>query len=141
MAYQDYATCRSFIVSLDAEAVLDPTAPPASDRLLAGAVSQPARLQPSRSDRADRILTHRLAGVLIFVLVNALVFQAIYAWSGPLMDGVDALFATLGAGAAALLPPGPLQSLVVDGLIAAGRALGTCAGTISRINRGRNSQH
>lgn len=88
------------------------------DRLLAGAVSQPARLQPSRSDRADRILTHRLAGVLIFVLVNALVFQAIYAWSGPLMDGVDALFATLGAGAAALLPPGPLQSLVVDGLIA-----------------------
>ena len=53
-----------------------------------------------------------------FVLVNVLVFEAIYTWSGPLMDGIDALFAACGDRAAALIPPGALQSLVVDGLIA-----------------------
>ena len=88
------------------------------DGLLARAISQPGRLESRRSDRADRILAHRLFGTAIFVLVNLLVFEAIYTWSGPLMDGVDALFAAVGDRAAALIPPGPLQSLVVDGLVA-----------------------
>ena len=88
------------------------------DGLLAQALDQPSRLEGRRSDRADRVLAHRLFGVAIFVLVNVLVFEAIYTWSGPLMDGIDALFAACGDRAAALIPPGPLQSLVVDGLIA-----------------------
>lgn len=88
------------------------------DGLLAQAIDQPSRLEGRRSDRADRILAHRFFGVAIFVLVNALVFEAIYTWSGPLMDGIDALFAACGDRAAALIPPGALQSLVVDGLIA-----------------------
>ena len=88
------------------------------DGLLSHAISQPSCLEERRSDRADRILAHRLFGVAIFVLANVLVFEAIYTWSGPLMDGVEALFAFCGTRAAALIPPGPLQSLVVDGLIA-----------------------
>ena len=88
------------------------------DGLLAQAIDQPSRLEGRRSDRADRILAHRFFGVAIFVLVNVLVFEAIYTWSGPLMDGIDALFAACGDRAAALIPPGALQSLVVDGLIA-----------------------
>ena len=88
------------------------------DGLLAQALDQPSRLEGRRSDQADRILAHRLFGVAIFVLVNVLVFEAIYTWSGPLMDGIDALFAACGDRAAALIPPGALQSLVVDGLIA-----------------------
>ena len=88
------------------------------DGLLAQAIDQPNRLEGRRSDRADRVLAHRLFGVAIFVLANVLVFEAIYTWSGPLMDGIDALFAACGDRAAALIPPGPLQSLVVDGLIA-----------------------
>ncbi len=88
------------------------------DGLLARALAQPSRLEDRRSDRADRIFAHRLLGAAIFVLVNVLVFEAIYTWSGPLMDGIDALFAACGDRAAALIPAGPLQSLVVDGLIA-----------------------
>lgn len=88
------------------------------DSLLSQVISQPDRLAARRSDRADRILAHRFFGTAIFALVNLLVFEAIYTWSGPLMDGVDALFAAAGTRAAALIPPGPLQSLVVDGLIA-----------------------
>ena len=88
------------------------------DHLLTDALSQPTQSKPNHSDRADQILTHRFFGTLAFLLINALVFQAIYAWSGPLMDGVDALFAAVGSSVSALIPPGPLQSLIVDGLIA-----------------------
>lgn len=88
------------------------------DGLLVRAISQPTRLQGRRSDRADRILAHRFFGTAIFVLINVLVFEAIYTWSGPLMDAIDALFAAAGDRVAALIPPGALQSLVVDGLIA-----------------------
>lgn len=88
------------------------------DGLLARVISQPSRLQGRRSDRADRILAHRFFGTAIFVLINLLVFEAIYTWSGPLMDAIDALFAAAGDRVAAFIPPGPLQSLVVDGLIA-----------------------
>jgi len=46
------------------------------------------------------------------------VFQSIYSWSTPVMDAIDALFASLGNLAAGVLPDGMLQSLVVDGAIA-----------------------
>ena len=88
------------------------------DHLLTDALSQPTQAKPNHSDRADQILTHRFFGTLAFLLINALVFQAIYAWSSPLMDGVDTLFTAVGRSVSALIPPGPLQSLIVDGLIA-----------------------
>ncbi len=87
------------------------------DQLLSDSLSQPAQFQPNRSDRTDRILTHPIFGTLAFALVNTLIFQAIYTWSGPLMDAIDLFFASLGTSASTLIPPGPLESLVVDGLI------------------------
>ena len=87
-------------------------------RLLDGCVRQPQQLHPSRSDRIDRVLTHKLAGTLVFIAVNILVFEAIYTWSGPLMDAIDALFATLGSSVGGAIPEGALHSLVVDGVIA-----------------------
>ena len=87
------------------------------DQVVEGCVHQPDSLQSHRSDRIDRVLTHGVVGTLIFVALNALVFQAIYTWAGPMMDGIDALFGHLGAWAGDLLPPGALHSLIVDGVI------------------------
>ncbi|MDK2970257.1 MAG: ferrous iron transport protein [Candidatus Sumerlaeota bacterium] len=70
------------------------------------------------TERVDRILTHRIYGTGIFLLLMALVFQAIYSWSGPLMDLIDSAFGALGMWVGGLMPPGPLQSLLVDGVIA-----------------------
>lgn len=88
------------------------------DTLLADAVQQPQQLHGSPSDRIDALLTHRFLGVGIFALLNAIVFQAIYSWSGPLMDAIDASFALFGEWVGAALPAGPVQSLVVDGIVA-----------------------
>lgn len=75
-------------------------------------------LQEIGSDTIDRILTHRIAGLAVFVAISAFLFQGIYSWSAPLMDLIDGFFAALGDSVGAALPDGALQSLVVDGVIA-----------------------
>jgi len=66
----------------------------------------------------DRVLTHRVLGPLFFVLFMGAVFQSIYAWATPAMDAIAAGFGALAGAAQAALPPGPLRSLLVDGVIA-----------------------
>ena len=87
------------------------------DQVIGDCLQQPGHLQSHRSDRIDRVLTHSIGGTFIFIAINALVFQAIYTWAGPLMDIIDTLFGQVGAWAGAILPQGPLRSLVVDGII------------------------
>lgn len=72
----------------------------------------------SITEKIDNILIHPVYGYIIFFGLLFLIFQAIYTWSGPLMDAVDELFASLGQSAAALLPEGPLADLMVNGVIA-----------------------
>jgi ferrous iron transport protein B len=70
------------------------------------------------TDRLDAVALHRVWGPLLFLALMALVFQSIFTWAQPLMDAVEALFAALGGGVAAVLPPGDLRSLLVDGVVA-----------------------
>ena len=84
---------------------------------VAGCVERPQRRPVTWTDRLDRVLTHRLWGTLVFLLVMFVVFQAIFTWARPLMDQIDRgkeLLADLLRGQ---LPPGPLTSLLTDGVI------------------------
>jgi ferrous iron transport protein B len=86
-------------------------------RLLARAVCMPTRT--SRVDDAlDRWLLHPVFGLLALAAVMFLIFQAVYAWATPMMDGIEAATALLGGSVGALLPDGPLRGLLVDGVIA-----------------------
>ncbi|MCC7440712.1 MAG: ferrous iron transport protein B [Bdellovibrionales bacterium] len=87
------------------------------DRILKA--SRRHELAPSFwTERLDRVVVHPLWGSLLLGVVLAAVFEAVFTWAGPLQDLVDALFAWLGESATAWLPAGPLQSLIVDGIIA-----------------------
>lgn len=70
------------------------------------------------SDRIDKVLTHRFAGLAIFAAVMFLVFQAIYSWSEPLMKLIEAGQGFVADQVAASMEPGPLRSLIIDGAIA-----------------------
>jgi ferrous iron transport protein B len=85
--------------------------------VLQRAVVAPSRGARRWTDRIDAVLTHKFWGTGIFAAVTILIFQAIYQWSGPIMDLIDTLFGTASGIAATWLPEGPLQSLVVDGII------------------------
>ena len=70
------------------------------------------------SERIDRILTHKVFGLAILVLILLTVFQAIFSWATLPMDLLESGFGALGDGARAILPEGILADLIVDGIIA-----------------------
>ena len=86
-------------------------------RLLAAAVRMPERTAKI-DDALDRWLLHPVFGLLTLAVVMFLIFQAVYAWATPLMDLIEAGTGALGAWAGGALPEGPLNSLVVEGIIA-----------------------
>lgn len=72
----------------------------------------------SSTDRIDQILTHRVFGAGIFVAIMYVVFQSIYTFAAPLMDGIESAFKWLGDLVSARLSGTPwLESLIVDGLL------------------------
>jgi ferrous iron transport protein B len=83
----------------------------------AGCIERPARRPVTWTDRIDRVLTHRLWGTLLFLVLMFVVFQSIFTWAAPLMKligaGKDVLADALRDG----LPPGPLASLLVEGVL------------------------
>ncbi|MGR8920872.1 MAG: ferrous iron transport protein B, partial [Gammaproteobacteria bacterium] len=71
-----------------------------------------------RLDLLDTALNHPLFGTLTFAFVMAVVFQAVFAWAGPLVDAIDYLTGALAGVAGAAIGPGLLGSFVADGIIA-----------------------
>jgi len=65
----------------------------------------------------DRVTTSRLLGIPIFLLLMWLLFEMVFTLGAPLMEWVDMFFGWLGNATAELIPPGQVQSLVVDGII------------------------
>lgn len=85
--------------------------------ILSVAVRMPARTAKI-DDALDRWLLHSVFGLVSLAVVMFLIFQAVYAWATPLMDGIEAGFAWLGTFVGSVLPEGPLASLLTDGIIA-----------------------
>lgn len=69
-------------------------------------------------EHLDRITNQPVVGSVLFVLVMATVFQAVFSWATPLMDLIEAFTAWASETVRAALPPGALSSLLVDGAIA-----------------------
>ncbi|MBI5385737.1 MAG: ferrous iron transport protein B [Verrucomicrobia bacterium] len=70
------------------------------------------------SDRLDRVLTHKVWGLLVFVVVLTVIFQSIFTFAKLPMKGLEQGVDFVGQHVGALLPPGALNSLVIDGIIA-----------------------
>jgi ferrous iron transport protein B len=87
------------------------------DAAVAEASSTPSNAI-TRSERVDRVLTHPLGGTLVFAFVMFGIFEALFAGAEPFMGAIESLTGLLQAQAAALIPAGVLQDLVVQGIIA-----------------------
>jgi ferrous iron transport protein B len=85
---------------------------------LSDIVTVPAARPTTLSDRIDRVLTHRFAGLLIFALLMMIVFQAIFSWAEPLMGLCEAGQSAIASFVTSLVPPGTLRSLMTDGVVA-----------------------
>lgn len=70
------------------------------------------------TERLDRILVHKIVGPIILVSILALIFEAVFTWAKAPADGIEAAIAAAGAWVTKLLGEGPLNSLLVDGILA-----------------------
>jgi ferrous iron transport protein B len=86
-------------------------------KLLDGVVTRPAARISTWSDRVDRLLTHRVLGLVLFVLLMLVIFTSIYQWAGPLMELCEAGQGWVADQIVASTSPGMLRSLLVDGVI------------------------
>jgi ferrous iron transport protein B len=71
---------------------------------------------PLWTRRLDSIFLHPIAGPLIFLAVVIAVFQSIFSWAKPVMDGMQRAVATSGMWFNQVLPDSPWRSLLVDGV-------------------------
>lgn len=70
------------------------------------------------SDKADRILTHKFWGLLIFIGIMGLIFQCIFTFAGYPMEWLESGVGWVNDHVKEMIPPGDLQSLICDGVIA-----------------------
>ncbi|WP_277561330.1 ferrous iron transporter B [Acinetobacter beijerinckii] len=74
--------------------------------------------EDKRTDFLDKIFLHPVLGLLSLAVMMFIVFQAVFAWAAPFMDGIETLFGWLGETLGQHISQPLLQSLVVDGIIA-----------------------
>jgi ferrous iron transport protein B len=75
-----------------------------------------AAVPPRYTRRLDNILLHRIWGPLIFLAVVFAVFQVVFSIGQPLSDGFGELLNRGGDKIGALMGPGPVESLLIDGV-------------------------
>ncbi|WP_419942465.1 ferrous iron transporter B [Candidatus Palauibacter sp.] len=81
-----------------------------------GAAKYSSAGPPRLTQRLDAIFLHRIAGPALFLVLAALVFQAIFTWATPIMDGVELGIASSGQWVAARLPAGWFRDLLIHGV-------------------------
>ena len=77
----------------------------------------PTQLE-TRSDRYDKILTHRILGLPIFMVVMWLLFNFVNTVGAIPQGWIEDGFTALQAWVITVIPEGQLQSLISDGIIA-----------------------
>jgi ferrous iron transport protein B len=118
---------RDLMNAIDAQrsAVAPPAAAPLGD---AAVVAEADRIllalgidrveEDRTSESIDRVILHPLVGPLVLATVMFLVFQAVFAWSQPPMEWIQAGVGAVGAWLHTALPDSALRSLLVDGIVA-----------------------
>ncbi len=95
---QDVPKCRQWAAKLGVRASYQAPAPPLWTR------------------RLDAIFLHPVAGPLIFLAIVVAVFQSIFSWAQPLMNGLQQAVLWSGRWMQAILPDSPWRSLLIDGV-------------------------
>jgi len=91
-----------------------------AERIMKACVRPPER-PDTLTGRIDAVLLHPVGGMIILMALLFVMFQAVFSWAAPLMDGIEGGVGWIGGLVASILPDtgvwGLVQSLIVDGII------------------------
>ena len=79
---------------------------------------RPGPTTTGATDRADRILTHRLWGLAIFAPMMAMLFFSIFLLAEPLTGAIEGLVGGARDLVRGVMAEGPLRDLLVEGILA-----------------------
>jgi len=71
----------------------------------------------TRSERWDKILTHRWMGPAIFMAILYFIFQSIFTWASTPMDWIQAGIDNISMFVLSNMSPGMLRDILVEGII------------------------
>lgn len=86
--------------------------------IISKCVKRPEQLTKSTTQKLDAVFTHKIFGFSIFFLVLFIIFQFIFFIAEYPMTWIEGTFAYLSQVTANSLPPGILNDLVVNGILA-----------------------
>jgi ferrous iron transport protein B len=95
---QDVPKCRQWAATLGVRASYRAPAPPIWTR------------------RLDAVFLHPVAGPLVFLAIVVAVFQSIFSWAQPLMNGLQGFITWSGQWLTHVLPDSAWRSLLIDGV-------------------------
>jgi ferrous iron transport protein B len=95
---QDIPKCRQWAQKIGSRASYRPPAPPLWTR------------------RLDAVFLHPVAGPLVFLAIVVAVFQSIFSWAQPLMNGLQSAILLSGQWLKTVLPDTAWRSLLIDGV-------------------------
>ena len=87
-----------------------------ADRIIAATVTLPIR-PDTWTARIDSVVLHPVGGLLVLGLILFVMFQAVFAWTQPVMELLSQAFAAAGQLVHDELPAGLLQSFLQNGAI------------------------
>jgi ferrous iron transport protein B len=87
-------------------------------RGILAAVGYTAPAENDLGKRVDVVLLHPIGGLVVLLVIMFVMFQAVFSWAEAPMNWIESGIAALGDWVAAHLAPGPLSSLLVNGVIA-----------------------
>ena len=76
-----------------------------------------AKANANLTERLDRLVTHKVWGVLIFLTSLFIMFEATFVLGEYPMQGIEWLVEKIGTGLEQLMPNGPIKDMVIDGII------------------------
>ena len=81
-------------------------------------ITKPGSNPHEWTDKLDSILTHKVWGMGIFLVLMLFIFQAIFTWASIPMDLIDGTFSHLGEWVKSIFPITWLGNLISDGILA-----------------------
>ncbi|QTV06562.1 ferrous iron transport protein B [Faecalibacter bovis] len=87
------------------------------DEILSEIVKYNHKQEKTLTEKIDSVIMHPFLGYVIFFALLLLMFQAVYTWSGPLMDWIDGLFGSLQEFATNTIPAGPVSDIISEAII------------------------
>ncbi|AYO58733.1 ferrous iron transport protein B [Chryseobacterium sp. 6424] len=87
------------------------------DKIVQKVVSKTPQFKELLTEKIDRFLVHKFWGYIIFAAVLLLIFQLVFFMAEYPMNWIDGGFVWLSEFTKTLLPDGPLNSLLSDGII------------------------